>query len=87
MVFFARHGTVKKMTQNPEDYQAGDIVCWELSGGMTHIGIVVNRRSEDGERYLIVHNIGNGQMLEDCLFSFKIIGHYQYTGASLETSP
>lgn len=27
---------------------------------------------------LMVHNIGAGQVLGDCLFDFKIIGHYQY---------
>ncbi|MFA9388565.1 MAG: DUF1287 domain-containing protein [Prolixibacteraceae bacterium] len=27
---------------------------------------------------LFVHNIGAGQVLEDCLFDFKIIGHYRY---------
>ncbi|MBP7462192.1 MAG: DUF1287 domain-containing protein, partial [Candidatus Delongbacteria bacterium] len=25
-----------------------------------------------------VHNIGAGQVVEDCLFSNKIIGHYRY---------
>ncbi len=78
MTFFARHGVVKKKSQDAVDYIPGDIVCWELSGGMTHIGIVVNRKSADGRRYMIVHNIGGGQVLEDCLFSYKIIGHYQY---------
>lgn len=27
---------------------------------------------------MIVNNIGAGQVLQDCLFSFKIIGHYRY---------
>jgi uncharacterized protein YijF (DUF1287 family) len=78
MTFFARHGTVKATTSNPEDYRPGDIVCWNLGGGINHIGIVVNKKSTDGKRYLIVHNIGRGQVLEDCLFRFTIIGHYQY---------
>lgn len=78
MTFFARHGTVKKISENPNDYQPGDIVCWNLGGGTTHIGIVVKKKSIDGQRHLIVHNIGAGQVLEDCLFSYKIIGHYQY---------
>jgi len=86
MCFFDRHGTVKKKSNDVDDYVPGDIVCWELTGGMTHIGIVVNKRSADGKRYMIVHNIGGGQVLEDCLFSFKIIGHYQYTGNSISTS-
>jgi len=79
MTFFARHGTVKKISQNPNDYQPGDIVCWDLNGrGLTHIGIVSRKKSKDGERNLIIHNIGAGQVLEDCLFNFTIIGHYSY---------
>jgi uncharacterized protein YijF (DUF1287 family) len=76
MVFFSKHGTVKKISQNPSDYQPGDIVCWDLNGkGLTHIGIVSGKKSEDGKRYLIIHNIGAGQVLEDCLFNYTIIGH------------
>ena len=78
MTFFTRHGTVKEITQNPSDYKAGDIVCWDLGNGITHIGIVARKKSNDGQRNLIVHNIGAGQVLEDCLFHFKIIGHYSY---------
>jgi uncharacterized protein YijF (DUF1287 family) len=79
MVFFSQHGTVKKISQNPDDYKPGDIVCWDLNGrGLTHIGIVSRRKSEDGKRNLIIHNIGSGQVLADCLFGFKIIGHYAY---------
>jgi uncharacterized protein YijF (DUF1287 family) len=80
MIFFARHGIVKKLSQNPQDYQPGDIVTWNLGGGLTHIGLVVNRKSADKQRYLIVHNIGNGQELSDCLFSFTLTGHYGYVG-------
>lgn len=78
MTYFNRHGIEKSITQNTEDYSPGDIVCWNLGGGITHIGIVSNQKSVDGLRYLIVHNIGAGQVLEDCLFDFKIIGHYQF---------
>lgn len=78
MVFFKRKGLVKAISKNTNDYKPGDIVCWNLSGNISHIGLVTNKKSADGKRYLIVHNIGGGQVLEDCLFSFKIIGHYQY---------
>ena len=78
MTFFTRHGTVKTITDNPKDYLPGDIVCWNLGGEITHIGIVSRKKSTDGKRYLMVHNIGGGQVLEDCLFSYIIIGHYQY---------
>lgn len=58
----------------------GDIVSWNLGGNVTHIGIVVNIKSTDGLRNMILHNIGQGQVLKDCLFDYKIIGHYRYRG-------
>lgn len=78
MSFFDRKGQILAITNNPQDYQPGDIVCWNLGGVVTHIGIVVNPKSNDNKRNLIVHNIGHGQVMEDCLFDFKIIGHYRY---------
>jgi uncharacterized protein len=78
MAFFSRHGTTRSVSDKESDYFPGDIVCWNLGGGVTHIGIVVKKRSSDDKRYLMVHNIGRGQVLEDCLFNFRIIGHYRY---------
>lgn len=78
MTFFSRHGQVKTISQKGSDYQPGDIVCWNLPNNLTHIGIVSSKKSRDGKRYLIIHNIGSGQVLEDCLFRFTIIGHYTY---------
>ena len=79
MVFFSRHGVEKEISQNPTDYQAGEIVCWDLNDkGLTHIGIVSREKSDDGKRNLIIHNIGSGQVLEDCLLNWKIIGHHAY---------
>jgi uncharacterized protein len=78
MTFFARHGKSLPHSQSAQDYLPGDIVCWNLGGGITHIGIVSHQKSADGLRPLIIHNIGGGQVAEDMLFSFKIIGHFQY---------
>jgi uncharacterized protein YijF (DUF1287 family) len=80
MTFFSRFGEELSITQTPADYEPGDIVCWNLGGAITHIGIVVNKKSADGRRFLIVHNIGGGQVMEDVLFAYKIIGHYRYKG-------
>ncbi|KFF09064.1 DUF1287 domain-containing protein [Chryseobacterium luteum] len=77
-VFFSRFGKVKSTETNPSLYVPGDIVTWILPGNLTHIGIVVNKKSADGKRFLIVHNIGGGQVLEDCLFKYTVTGHYQY---------
>ncbi|WP_303889668.1 DUF1287 domain-containing protein [Dysgonomonas mossii] len=76
--FFNRFGSVKKISDKAEDYIFGDIVTWDLGGGITHIGIVTDRMSADKKRPLIVHNIGQGQVLQDCLFSYKVTGHYTY---------
>ena len=78
MTFFSRKGASEKITQSPGDYRPGDIVCWDLGRGITHIGIVSRHKSADTQRYLIIHNIGAGQVMEDCLFAYKIIGHYRY---------
>ena len=80
MVFFSRKGIKLTISQKPEDYLPGEIVCWDLGGGITHIGFVVNVKDPNSDRYKIVHNIGAGQVVEDCLFKFKIIGHYRYSG-------
>jgi uncharacterized protein len=76
--YFTRHGTKLKVTKEAKDYIPGDIVTWDLGAGITHIGIVVNKKSDDNERYLIVHNIGRGQEMVDFLFSYIITGHYRF---------
>lgn len=78
MVFFSRKGQSLQLSKDARDYQPGDLVAWNLSGEITHIGIVVDQKSPESGRYLIVHNIGAGPQMEDVLFSWKIIGHYRY---------
>ncbi len=77
-VWLSRFGERLKVTHNGDDYQPGDLVTWMLPGNLPHIGIVVDRRSADGERPLIVHNIGRGPRMEDRLFDYPITGHYRY---------
>lgn len=77
-VFFARHGQVLPTTDKGSDYQAGDLVTWLLGGKLPHIGIVVDGYSHDGERPLIIHNVGAGPELADVLFSYPITGHYRF---------
>jgi uncharacterized protein len=78
MVYFSRFGEVLPISENPNDFKPGEIICWNLGGNITHIGLIVNEKSADNKRYLIVHNIGCGQVLADCLFEYEIIGHYQF---------
>ena len=80
IVFFSRKGEVVPITSRAEDYGPGDLVTWELGGGATHIGMVVDRKTMLTRRYMIVHNIGEGPKMEDVLFNWKITGHYRYFG-------
>ena len=66
------------MSARPDDYKPGDLVTWDLGGGVDHIGIVVDKKADS--RYMIVHNIGAGPKMEDVLFNWKITGHYRYFG-------
>lgn len=76
--FFKRQGTSLPVSQNPNDYLPGDLVTWIVPENLPHIGIVARRKSRDGKRWLIIHNIGRGAQMEDILFKFKITGHYRY---------
>ena len=78
MTYFKRQGAEIPITDKGKDYLPGDIVSWNLGGGLTHIGVVVNKKSNDNKRFMIVHNIGGGQVLEDCLFNYTITGHYRF---------
>lgn len=77
-IFFGRKGKTLPITKNATDYKTGEIVTWMINDKLPHIGIVTHLKSEDGKRNLIVHNVGGGQVLEDCLFSYTIVGHFQY---------
>ena len=77
-IFFERNGEKLPVTNNPKDYKTGEIVTWMINDKLPHIGIVTNQKSRDGKRNLIVHNVGGGQVLDDCLFDYKIVGHYRY---------
>lgn len=85
MTYFKNKKAELAVTDKAEDYKPGDLVTWNLQNkkvvsGITHIGIVTDQRSADGKRYLIAHNIGGGNNIEDMLFSYTIIGHYRFKG-------
>lgn len=77
-VFFERNGKKLAVSQNPKDYKTGDLVTWMIGDKLPHIGIVTHLKSTDGKRPMIVHNVGSGQVLQDCLFSYTIVGHFTY---------
>ena len=83
MVFFARKGESLPLSGRADDYAPGDLVTWDLGGGVLHIGVVVDRKSAKSGRYMIVHNIGQGPRMEDIMFNWKVTGHYRYFGPAL----
>lgn len=80
-VFFKRHGISLDVTKNPVDYLPGDLVTWMLPGNLPHIGIIIDKKSNDGKMPLIAHNIGEGPKIDNMLFDYPITGHYRYSGS------
>jgi len=78
--YFRRRGTEIAIGRDARDYRTGDLVTWMLPGNLPHIGLVTGQRTADGQRPLVVHNIGRGPEVEDMLFAFPITGHYRYQG-------
>jgi uncharacterized protein len=78
MKYFDRKGKSVPITDEPDDYLPGDIVAWDLGGGIYHIGMVTNMLSETQRECLIVHNIGAGTRVEDVLMNWSIKGHYRF---------
>jgi len=76
--FFARQNARLDIGTAGSDFQPGDLVSQRLPRNLPHIGIVSHYASEDGERPMLIHNIGGGTRIEDRLFDFKIVGHYRY---------
>jgi uncharacterized protein YijF (DUF1287 family) len=83
MVFFARKGESLPLSGRADDYAPGDLVTWDLGGGVPHVGVIVDQKSAKSGRYMIVHNIGQGPRMEDIIFNWKVTGHYRYFGPAL----
>lgn len=75
MVWLDRQGYARSVSTAARDYLPGDIVAWNLGGGILHIGLVSDRAA-DGVP-LVIHNIGAGVREEDLLFRHTVIGHYR----------
>jgi uncharacterized protein YijF (DUF1287 family) len=74
MTYFSRRGWSVQTSKKAAEYLPGDVVAWDLSGGVTHIGIISDQRASAGNP-LVIHNIGQGVQKEDILFAYEIIGH------------
>ncbi|HLP03194.1 MAG TPA: DUF1287 domain-containing protein [Opitutaceae bacterium] len=74
--YFVRRGWSLATTDIAVSFLPGDIVTWDLGRGLSHIGVVSDRRSSDGAP-LVIHNIGNGAQEEDVLRAWSINGHFR----------
>lgn len=75
-VRFARSGWTRPVSKTPADYLPGDIVVWDLPRGLSHIGIVSDKKASDGAPF-VIHNIGSGAREEPVLFTWPITGHFR----------
>ena len=86
-VFFDEHAI--SLTTDPsdtEEWQPGDIVVFRNSYGKPcHVGIISDKRTDDGRAYLI-HNSGQPNREEDALLNMPIIGHYRFDASLIDES-
>jgi len=75
--YLKRQGASLGVSKKAEDFRPGDIVSWRLGGGLPHIGIVSDRKTQDGTP-LIIHNVGAGPQEENVLFAYKMTGHFRF---------
>ena len=75
--YFTRKGWKLPVTREPGEFQAGDLVTCTVPPNLPHVMIVSDKRSADGIRPLVIHNIGQGAREEDRLFEFPLTGHYR----------
>jgi uncharacterized protein len=70
------------MTSNPQGYLPGDIIIWNLGGGVLHIGIL----SDDCKsgKQLVLHNISSGVKQENILNDYKIVQRFRLNPVVIE---
>jgi hypothetical protein len=67
--YFRRHGTRLAVPDDLTDWQDGDIYTMRLNGILPHVGIVSDKVTPMGHRY-VIHNIGAGTAEDDILGMF-----------------
>jgi len=75
-MYLKRQGFEVPVSENPNDYKAGDIVTCIVPPNLPHIMIVSDIFDDFGVPY-VIHNIGSGTKEEYCLFQFQLTGHYR----------
>ena len=84
MTYFERAGYSRPVSRAAADYLPGDLVAWDLGGGILHIGIVSDRKAARRAAGDPQHRRGARE--EDILFRYTIIGHYRLPRRSARRS-
>ncbi len=77
--FFTRKGWQLPLSKQVFNFKAGDLVTCIIPPHLPHIMIVSDRVNRN-HIPLVIHNIGAGTQEEDCLFKFRLTGHYRFNG-------
>lgn len=83
--WFTRAGWSLPVSKRAADYAPGDIVTWDIGGGLKHIGVVSDKRTATGEPR-VIHNIGAGAAEEAVLFAWPITGRFRKPAGAPATS-
>ena len=77
---FKRRGLTLKLAKPPDPaaFQPCDLVTCTVPPHLPHIMIVSDRKTPDGTRSLVIHNIGAGAREEDSLLTYPLTGHYRW---------
>src|SRR5215468_12675630 len=51
MTWFDRQGKARPITKDPKDYLPGDVIAWDLTPGLPHVGMVSKIKVEGTGRY------------------------------------
>jgi uncharacterized protein YijF (DUF1287 family) len=76
--FFLRKRADLPLPEALSAYRPGDLVTQRVGARLPHIAIVSDRLSPDGQRPLVVHNIGAGTRLEDTLAIYPAIYRFRF---------
>lgn len=74
---FAQTLPIETTGEAVRSWQPGDLIYWNLASSITHCGVISNVKGPRGLP-LVIHNIGPSTSQEDCLDSWRIVGHFRY---------
>ena len=80
--FFLRKGADLPRPDHPSDYRPGDMITQRIASSLPHIAMISDRKTTDGRRPLVVHNIGAGTRSEDTLEAFPVIHRFRFNPAA-----